>query len=188
MKKVLATLALVVACATSYSQTSTNLPPPFTNAPPAATQLFGFLSQSNLLMATYAMYDTTSKKPGAGIGLGYKLDPYIVAVLRFDAVVNPKDGKLAVYVPSGNLQLQLPLPAFGPVKVTPFTFGGIATTLNGGDGGEPIGIFGVGAAVGFTRSASTSKLVPAGLIGDWERWSGAGFNNSQIRAGLYWQF
>lgn len=179
MKKFLTLLAVSLCCLTGYSQD--------TNTPPADTgwwnnPIIGVLSNgSNWIVAPYAIYDTTTKEFGGGIGAGYKISDYVVTVIRLDAISDN------LFVPSGSIQLQLPITLFGAVKVTPFGFSGIATKLNGKSGnGDPIGIFGTGGAISF--KADTQWYIPKGIIADYERWTGGGFNDDQIRFGLLFKF
>lgn len=169
------TLAITV-CGSVFAQTTTNTSVPFLSSP-----VVDFLSRSNLIIATYGIYDNTSHKGGGGIGLAYKLSEFVVPTLRFDYING------AIWNPSASLQLQVPVTILGKFQVTPFVFDGIATVFNGkGDHNfEPENIAGIGAAF---KIQSSNKWLPAGVIVDYERWTGAGFNDNQVRAGAYWKF
>lgn len=158
-----------------------------TNAPPADSggwwnsPVLGFLQNgSNWIAATYGIYDTTSKEFGGGVGVGYKISEYVVTVVRLDFIAD------RVFVPSGSLQLQLPI-NIGRFKLTPFGFSAIATSLNSDlSSGEPVGIFGAGGALTF--NTDSQWYVPKGLIADFEHWTGGGFNDDQIRFGVLFKF
>lgn len=174
MKKL---LIILFACASlsAFAQTSTNLPPPST-APLLSSPIVDFLSRSNLIIAPYGIYDTTAGQGGGGIGLAYKLNDFIVPTLRFDYING------AIWNPSASIQLQVPVTIAGKLTVTPFAFDGIATAIagKGHSNFEPENIAGIGAAIKISNSL--------GLVADYERWTGAGFNDNQIRAGFYWKF
>lgn len=174
MKKTLMVLALAATSVAGYSQV--------TNVPFISSPIYDFLQKSNLIVATYGIVDTTSKHVGGGVALAYKLSEFIVPTIRMDAI----DGK--IWQPQMNLQIQAPVTLFGKLTFIPFVFDGIATPVmgKGAQNFQPINIAGVGAAVQFPKS--DKWYVPSGAVGDFERWTGAGWNNNQIRAGVYWKF
>lgn len=192
MNKPLLSLIAVVALAFSSSaQTNTTVPDPVlspftipdnTNAPaltnfwgPQVNTILEFFSNtsSNWAFAPYVILREEDDEIGAGLAAAYSISDYALAVLRLDYF----DG--AVYVPSGSVQLQLPITISGRFQLTPFAFTGIATLLNsGGDDGEAIGI--VGAGLGLR----VSKHI--GVVYDIEHWSnGLGL---QHRAGILFKF
>lgn len=195
MKRTLLVFAATIAIGISLSALSqTNDPPAATDTNAPASLLSSpvvefFENGSNWMFAAYGIYDTTTKDFGEGFGVGYEPSPYVVTSIRLDALNSgPHAG---VWVPSGSLQLQVPVTFMGKLKVVPFTYAGLATSLNNlasSENGSPIGIFGAGAAVHFSTTPSGKWYVPEGLIGDWEKWTGGGFNDSQIRAGLFFKF
>lgn len=183
MKKLIATLAACLALA-GYSRAQTNSYP-FVWSP-----VFDMLGQSNLVAGTYAMYDSTDKSWGGGAFLGYKLTEMVMPMFRMDYV------RQDAYAVSGNLQLQLPIDIGrsatrpeGLFRLTPLTFAGIATSWNNQDNGNDLGVIGIfGAGFAITIKADHAWWVPSGLAFDWERWAGAGFNDTQYRFGPFWKF
>lgn len=176
MKRLLTIIVLATATAVGYSQNSNGVPS-WVDSP-----ITKFLSDgTNWHVASYGIYDTDTHEVGLGIGAGYKVSDYVVPTLRLDYIRGD------VYVPSGNLQLQVPILFFdGKVKVTPFVTTGVATTLNSGrNDGNAIGIFGTGGYVMFNHNKSA--YVPKGVIADVERWTGGGFDTTQVRFGLIWK-
>lgn len=158
------------------AQVDTNTPPGLTNSVPGALEgVFTFLgSGSNWMVAPYGLYDTGAKKPGGGVGLFYAITPNVVTGMRLDYV----DGSL--FMPSGNLQLQVPINFSPTVALVPFTFAGIAAPIGSGgiSSDAPIGIFGIGGALRITKKVD--------LVGDYEKWTG--FPGSQIRFGFLYKF
>lgn len=152
--------------------TSTNLPAPVISGP--ITNLFNFLATgSNWITVGYGIVSSDGEKYGGGIALAYKVTDFFLPVIRMDYYDNE------IWLPSGSLQLQLPITISGKVRITPFLFGGIATPLNSEDrDGEIVGIFGIGAAIGISKHLS--------VIADVEAWTG--FDAEQIRFGLAYRF
>lgn len=145
-----------------------------------SSPIFAFLTQgSNWMIGTYTTFDTTSHSFGGGIGAGYKISEFVVPVMRLDYING------GAWLPSGSLQLQVPVKILGKLEVVPFTFSGVATSLNHGNDGDVVGIFGIGASVHLP--ASDKWYVPYSVLCDYERWTGGGFNNNQIRFGLAWR-
>jgi hypothetical protein len=176
MKKLLLSLALAASTFAGYSQTNTQW---------VTSPITDLLASSNLIVATYAIADTTTKEWGGGIGIGAKLNEFTVPTIRFDYI------KDRVWVPSANLQLQVPInilvrDGVPTIKLTPFTTAGIATSFNNwrnGDNGNPVGIFGLGASLNLPKLAP--KLL---VLVDYERWTGKPFDDDQVRFGLAWKF
>jgi len=194
MKKLLALLALTVAL-TVNAQTNTaptigsvhlTIDEPVTaaadtNAVPTLPEhlgtLLNFLSASstNWYVASYGIYVSDTKTFGGGIAGAYSLSPYVLTVLRVDYLND------SFWMPSGSMQLQLPMTLAGKLQVTPFAFAGIATLL-GGNGDQPtgsaVGIGGAGLATRFNEHF--------GLVYDVEMWSN--YTGAQQRFGVYWKF
>jgi hypothetical protein len=179
---VLAGLVLLLSVFSAGAQTNSAPAESVTNTPPLvsgpALKAFEFFtaSSSNWMVAPYAIYDSGSKSFGGGLGVGYKLSDYVVPTMRLDWV----DSQL--WMPSADLQLQLPVTFFGKVTAIPFAFAGIATPISGaGEGnGAAVGMFGTGLAVRLSSRID--------LIGDVEKWSGAGFKDLQYRGGVVFKF
>lgn len=179
MKKPLTIIALSCALVTTQAQQieSTNSTTIGTTITGPASDFLSFISaSSNLMCAAYGIVSTDGKKYGGGIGLGFRVSDLVVPTLRLDYY----DQK--VWMPSANLQLQLPLHLGGNTNITytPFTFAGVATPLSGkgDDNGEPVGMLGIGAAVRIGKHW--------GLIADFEHWTG--FDADQLRFGAYFRF
>src|SRR5882757_3770262 len=87
--------------------------------------IFEFLGNgSNFMFAVYGIAGVDFKKFGGGVAIAYKITDFVAPVARLDYY----DGNL--WMPSGSLQLQVPL-KFGSVKIIPFGFSGIATPVGG---------------------------------------------------------
>lgn len=173
MRKLLSVILLAASCLALRADTTNLLGGPFIDGLTAAT---------NIYTATYGIYDTTSKKAGVGVALGYKLSDFVLPVIRLDIINN------GVWVPSGSLQLQAPITFNGKITIVPFGFTGIATsiaTYTSSQNATVIGIFGAGGAL---RINSTKWYVPSDILVDYERWTGGPFNDNQIRAGLAFHF
>lgn len=173
MKKILTFIACIVsfaAIAQTNSVTDTNS---VITGP--AGKIITFLGEgSNYIIAPYGIYDTGSKSFGGGIGIGYKLNDFVVPTIRLDYI--NKD----IWMPSGNVQLQAPMTLFNKVTTIPFVFAGAATTVSGrgSQNGEAVGIFGVGMAVRIGKHWD--------VVGDWEQWST--FKGDQYRFGFAYKF
>jgi hypothetical protein len=162
-------------CLNLNAQTTTNPPPSTTGLGSSVDAVVSFLSKgSNWMVAPYGIYDTGSKSGGAGIGIGYKLSDFVVPVMRLDYIDSH------VWMPSGSLQLQVPVTFAQKVTVTPFAFTGIATPVGGtaANNGSVVGIFGLGGAIKLSTHFD--------LIADYEKWTG--FKGNQIRAGFVFKF
>lgn len=169
MKKLIIALFMAVTLP-AFAQTNT--PPPIDSEP--WYKFLDFLSHSsNLIVAPYGIYDSGTKSAGGGIALAYKVSDYVLPTLRVDVI--DKD----VWMPSGSLQLQYPIP-MGKFTFIPFGFGGLATPLSGrgSDNGTAVGIIGLGADLKLSDHW--------GILGDVERWSG--FNGYQFRGGFHYKF
>lgn len=176
MKKLLLSIGVALLTATAIAQTN--------QPPPASTNLFGepvskvisFLSNTatNWLVAGYGIYSEDTASGGAGIAGAYTINDFVATALRLDYI----DGE--VWMPSGNLQLQLPLQLANKVTVIPFIFTGLATPLGGRgeDNGSSTVIYGSGLAGRISKNF--------GLIYDAEKWER--FDGVQHRFGVYWKF
>jgi hypothetical protein len=150
----------------AMAQTNTN-GPPIVSGP--ITDVIEFLGTgSNWIVAPYGIYDDGTKEWGAGIGIGYKLNDFVVPTMRFDWLNED------ITLINGSVQLQVPILLGGKVKAIPFVFAGGGTPLSGSDDeGSLIGIFGSGLTLGITDHLF--------IIGDWETWGG--FQGYQYRFG-----
>lgn len=137
--------------------------------------LFEFIQQTNLVVVAYSIIDTTSDNIGAGVGIGYKVSDFVVPTLRLDAI----DDNL--FVPSGNLQLQFPIKIAGKYEAVPFVFQALGTSFNGDNDGEAVSLTGIGMIV---KIKANKWYIPDYLLGDYEHWTGGGFNNNQVRLGV----
>lgn len=181
MKKFIIITAIALASFFARGE-NTNLPPlppaGATNSPIISgpvTNLFNFLATgSNWITAAYGIASTDGERYGGGVALAYKVTDFFLPVIRLDYYDH------RVWMPSGSLQLQVPITIKGKVRVTPFFFGGVATPLNSelDNNGEIEGIFGAGLAVGVTSKVS--------VVADVEKWTG--FDAEQIRFGLAYKF
>lgn len=171
MKRILTALLLMAATITGLAQTGTN------DTGGISLTLPSWLNSSNLNLALYGTYDTTTKSGGAGVAIAAKINENLVSFARID------EWKNQIFVVSGGLQLQLPV-NLGKWQITPFTFSSIATRINSKNSGEPIGIFGAGGIVKWPQPKSW--FIPHGVVGDYEHWTGGGYNNNQIRGGFWW--
>lgn len=183
MKRFLSLLA-VMFCLTGFSQTNTPpLPPPLavgTNDVPTLPEhvntWLNFLSatSTNWMFVTYGLYATEPDRFGGGVAAAYSLSDYAATGLRLDYI----DGEF--WMPSVNIQLQLPIKVMNKLTVVPFVLSGLATPISGaGDKQDTVtGIFGGGLALRITKHAD--------LIYDCEAWTG--FPGNQHRFGFLWKF
>lgn len=173
-------LSLIASVTIALAQTNTPPVPAPTNAPPALSgpvmDALTFMSTAttNWMIGAYGIYDQGTKSAGGGIGVGYKLSDFVVPIMRLDYL---NDG---LWMPSGNLQLQLPLTIMGKVTVIPLAFTGIATPLagKGNDNGSAVGILGIGLAVRVAQHWD--------VLADYEKWSG--FDGNQYRIAAAYKF
>lgn len=166
-------MALALGLVVTNIQAQTNTPGT------TLSDVFKFLgASSNFTFAAYGLYDTTTKTTGAGFAGEYMLSPYVGAVLRLDYL--NKD----VYEIQGNLQFQYPIhfSTNSALALVPFTFAGVGTPIagKGSQNGSVVGVASVGAALRLSQHLDF-------LVG-YERWTGAGFNDNVIGAGLAWKF
>lgn len=176
MKKLFISLLLALGV-TAWAQTTNTNSTPIISGP--IDQAITFLGTgSNWMVAPYGIYNPQTGEAGAGVGAGYKLSDFVVPTMRIDVLDVRKPEE--IWMPSVNLQLQVPMLLFGKLYVVPFVSSGIATPISGkgDDNGTAVGIFGGGLAV---RLASHWAL-----IGDYEKWTG--FEGEQIRFGFLYKF
>lgn len=168
MKKVLATLALVVACATSYSQT-TNTSGGFFPDLWNGVKDSGLLTATNYAFEPYATYapDIKSKdKWGAGALAIFNVNKNIGVGVGVDYL-----GRFSLV--SANLELKLPLKPLAFTKwpwatnltVTPFVLGGFGKPLSG-TSSDVATIADAGAAISFGHLWGGQFNV-GGAYGQW---------------------
>lgn len=177
MKKLIALFSLIPVLVSAQTNTSTNGLSLGLGADLDAVA--NFLSQgSNWMVAPYGIaYNSGGRtRFGGGIGVGYALNSYVVPTLRLDYLDSH------FYMPSGSLQLQLPISPFKnpALAIVPFAFSGVATPIGGGGGnnGSVVGIFGAGAALRIAKHWD--------VIGDMEKWTT--FSGNQYRFGFVYKF
>lgn len=174
MKKVTSLLALIGLLAMSAAaQEQTTNSTAIISGP--AAEAFDFITTagvSNWMVAPYGIYDSGSKEFGGGIAVAYKLSDFVVPTLRMDYLHSE------IWMPSADLQLQVPLTIAGKWKAYPFVFAGIATPVSGqhDDNGTAVGMFGAGLAIRLSNRFD--------LVGDVESWQGASFSGLQYRFGI----
>lgn len=177
MKKLILATVLALLTFASSAQTNTNNAPVISGPAADAWAFITTAGVTNWMIAPYAIYSTTSKEFGGGLGVGYRLSDFVVPTLRVDYL------NKEIWMPSANLQLQVPVTILGKVTVIPFTFAGVATTVSGGgtDNGAAVGMLGVGGAIRLSTHFD--------VIGDYELWNGGPFrSDNQIRFGFVWKF
>ncbi|MGN6642067.1 MAG: hypothetical protein ACTHKU_03610, partial [Verrucomicrobiota bacterium] len=122
-------IASVCLLSVAVCPAQTNAPDPAPDPAPESTSLLkdfiaGAASATNWTVAPYATYAPNAPtKLGGGVLAIYELNQYLGAAIGVDWL-----GQL--YMPSGNVQLKLPLKVAG-FQVTPFALGGIAIPLGG---------------------------------------------------------
>lgn len=176
MKKLLALLAVCACALTGYSQivtVKTNTSPPTLEGPGIIA--LNFLSQgTNWSVAPYGLYDTHTKKGGAGIAALYHVTPVLAAGMGLDYINHE------IWMPSGDVQIGLPITIMGKVKLTPLAYTGLSTSISGrgGHNGDAVGIFGAGMAGTVYKNLS--------VFSAWEKRST--FEGELIRFGISWKF
>lgn len=176
MKKLILLLAVSVTTLTGYSQIDTNQVGTITGP------VIDWFNHTNLAFSLGGEYDLTANRPGGYIAMAYKLSDFVLPVVRFD-ILTDKDWNAKVFQPQFNLQLQAPLLIANKVWVTPLQFTGVAIPLTGRGNNnlDPVFVIGAGASIHL-------KDKNWGIVGDFEYWTGGGYNNNQIRVGPYWKF
>lgn len=175
MKKLLALLAVCACALTGYSQVSvnTNTSPPTLEGPGIIA--LNFLSQgTNWTIAPYGLYDTDTRKAGAGIAALYSVTPVLSAGMGLDYINHE------IWMPQGDVQIGLPITIMGKLTLKPLAYTGISTSISGrGErNGDAIGIFGAGMAATVYKNL--------GIFSAWEKRST--FDGQLIRFGLSWKF
>ncbi len=161
----------------AHSTTDTTNAPVISGPAKDAVVFMTTAGVTNWLAATYAIYSVSSKDWGGGVGVGYKLGDFVVPTLRLDYLAKE------IWMPSGNIQLQLPVTIMNKITLIPMTFAAVGTTVSGGgnDNGSPVGILGIGMAARLSSHWD--------LIADWEIWNGGRFHqDNQIRGGIVFKF
>lgn len=175
MKKLLLSIVLATTTLVGYSQNTNGFD--YITSP-----IYDVFSHTNVAIALFGERDMTDDTYGGGVAFGYKLTPFVMPVVRVD-FLQDRNGNVQVFQPQFNLQLQVPITIANKVIVTPLGFTGVAIPLSGrGDNNlDPVFVIGTGAAIHL-------KDKKWGIVGDYEHWSGGGYNNNQIRVGPYWTF
>lgn len=177
----LLTFGLCLGSAPAVAQATDTNSAPFvdTNAPPLfsgpAATAFEFLTTgSNYIVVPYGAMQLKEDKFGGGLAIGYRLSDYVVPFLRLDEF----DGNLTM--PSGTIQLQLPVRIMNAVTLTPLVYSGVGTCLagNAANNGQISGVFGAGAAVRLGTHFD--------LIGAYEKRTGIASGNF-VLFGVGWK-
>lgn len=174
MRKLLAAIGLAVCLSASAQQTTdTNV----ISGPILEAWQFLTTPATNWIIVPYGMiWDKGSGQKnsyGGGIAAAYLLNAFVAPTIRLDYL----DGRF--WMPSGEVQLQVPVTILGKFEVIPFGFTGIGTPISGSDkNGQVTGIFGIGGAVKITKHFD--------LIADYEKWTG--FSGNQYRFGVGYKF
>ena len=153
------------------STSSTNPPsPPVISGPVWTALTWGSGASTNWAFVPYGIWSSSGDKYGAGLAGLFKLNDFVVPMLRLDYY----DSR--VWMPSASVNLQAPLTLFGKFTAVPFVFTGLATPLSGkgNDNNTAVGIAGAGVAIRLTKYLDIAY--------DLEKWSG--FDELQNRVGL----
>jgi len=165
------TLAIILACLPLAVAGQTN-----TNQPAVTSPAIDWASTlpTNLWAVAYGTYSTSDRHWGGGLALAYEVTPVVATGLRIDYLNG------GFYMPSLNLQLQIPVTVYG-VTVVPFGIAGAAMPIAGAgpQNGSAIAIMGVGLAV-RVYDKPNHRVSVDGIL-DWERWNGIG---NQVRVGI----
>lgn len=173
MKKIVSIIAIELACFVSQAQTLTNTSPPMLQGP--LIDLAATLSTAtNWAVAPYAIYDTGTKKAGAGVTALYNLNANFATGVGLDYLNSE------VWLPSGQVQFQAPIIIAQKVTLIPFGFTGIATPVSGkgSSNGSAVGLFGAGMALKIN-----SHLDIFGAISKW-----TGFEGEKYYGGIAYKF
>ena len=173
MKKLLLSAITGLACLCASAAVNTNTTPPTLEGPGIIA--LNFLTQgTNWSIAPYGLYDTHTKMGGAGLAALYSVTEVFSAGMGLDYINDE------IWMPSGNVQLGLPMTIMGKVKVTPLAYTGLSTSISGrGDrNGDAVGIFGAGMGAGVYKHLS--------VFAAWEKRST--FEGELVRFGLSWKF
>lgn len=141
--------AIILTCAAQGQPLNTNTSPP-TLTGPGITALSTLATATNWLVAPFLEYssDAAADKYGGGLAAIVNLNEAntVATMLRVDYV------GASWWMPSANLQLQLPIVIASNVTVTPFGFGGVALPLGGSREKDQVaGIFGSGLDIKFNK-------------------------------------
>jgi len=171
MKRIFSTLSIVALLALpAVAQTNDN------NFLTGVENFFN--NGSNWVSAVYGIYVPKLKTAGEGAAFGYKITDNIVSVLRVDCFNNLHSENGGAWLPSGQMQLQVPIHLTSATTLTFFGFGGLAVPLSGmGDANrQTTGIFGTGGDISISQHLR--------VIADWETWNA----QQQVRFGFCWKF
>lgn len=213
MKKILSLIVFAALTVSAFAQTitvNTNGQPngaglaiPFPNSPPLVLPntdsngvpsisggfkqiLDALVNGTNVIYEVHGLYAPgLNKKDGGGFGVFYPVSQYVFTGIRLDYA----DG--GFWMPSGNVGVQFPISITSWLKVTPFTYAGIAVPVSGAmlgsftvpgqvprdNNGQPTAILGAGGAINLYTS--TSGKWSYALAGDIEEWTG--FPGKQYR-------
>lgn len=157
---------------------NTNTSPPTLSGP--FIDALGLLSTAtNLSVAPYGLYRTSDGRAGGGIAALYNITPNFASGVGLDMM----DSQL--WMPSGQVQFQLPLVIAGTVTTTPFGYTGLSTPIGGAgdDNGTAVGIFGAGLGLKLLGDTQGRHL---SLFYSIEHRTG--FDGEWMRFGLYYRF
>lgn len=173
MKKLIASLTLVscLLCLSTKAQDTNTVPV----LPPPVNTFLNFVGTlTNWAIAPYVTYAQSTKEMGGGIAALVNITPYAASGLRLDYL-----GK-KLWMPSINIQLQMPIHISGQLDVIPFALSGLATPLGGSakDNGTAQAIFGAGLAVKFSKNIYVAW--------DYEKWTN--YPGNQHRVAFIWRF
>ena len=171
-------LLVSFAAVADPAQVDTNSTPPTLEGP--FIDFLGNLSTwTNLAVAPYGIYDSGSKKAGAGLLALYNISPYVASGIGLQYL----DG--SVWMPSAQVQFQAPFTIAQKVTLIPFGFTGIGTPVSGrgADNGTAVGIFGAGMATKLYGDTSGRHLSAFFAAAKW-----TGFDGQQWYFGLAYRF
>lgn len=166
----------MVACftQTARAQTDTN-----SILGSIGTQIGNFFHDgSNWVCGVYGIAVPKQHTGGEGIFAGYLVDPHVMTLMRVDCLNNFGDTTGGVWLPSLQVQLQMPIQINSYLRLTPLGYGGVAAPISGLGvaNRQVVSIVGGGLALGIKQHA---KLFVA-----WETWDTV----QQIRFGGGWAF
>ena len=176
MKKIIISIVAALTLSLQLSAQTNSTPPAETNLSTSVTGTWNtvvdFLANgSNWLLVPFGIYSDQKPKAqfGGGVALAYKVSDYIAPTLRVDYLAGD------LWMPSGTVQLQVPIHLSPTLTLYPFAFAGVGTSLSGGGNknGEANAIAGMGAALALSKKFD--------LIFDYEKWSA--FSGNQWRFG-----
>lgn len=174
MKKLLLLSLLTLSLSTKAQVVPTNTVPPII-PDPVWSVLQNLTTATNFAVDLYGGYATDHKDWGGGVAIVYNFSQFLGSMARLDYI----NSKETVYMPSLNLQFQVPLSFGTKLKVTPFVFSGVGIPIAGTDkNGQMVGIVGGGLAARFGAHF--------GVATSYEYWTN--LKTPWIRFGPYWKF